>query len=50
MRAGRLASYGADKQHEAASFSLTLLGAPENLKAIAAVHPACGILACRPNS
>ncbi|MHA7274324.1 dimethylsulfone monooxygenase SfnG [Arthrobacter sp. TMT4-20] len=33
------ASYGADKQHEATSFSLALLGATEKLKVIAAVHP-----------
>ncbi|MCG2624550.1 dimethyl sulfone monooxygenase SfnG [Arthrobacter sp. I2-34] len=33
------ASYGADKQHEATSFSLGLLGATEKLKVIAAVHP-----------
>ncbi|WP_434617157.1 dimethylsulfone monooxygenase SfnG [Arthrobacter sp. A5] len=33
------ASYGADKQHEATSFSLALLGATERLKVIAAVHP-----------
>ena len=33
------ASYGADKQHEATSFSLALLGATENLKVISAVHP-----------
>ncbi|MCU1510725.1 MAG: Alkanesulfonate monooxygenase [Arthrobacter sp.] len=33
------ASYGADKQHEATSFSLALLAATERLKVIAAVHP-----------
>ncbi|WP_139003947.1 dimethylsulfone monooxygenase SfnG [Arthrobacter crystallopoietes] len=33
------ASYGADKQHEATSFSLALLGATEKLKVISAVHP-----------
>jgi dimethylsulfone monooxygenase len=33
------ASYGADQQHEATSFSLALLGATERLKVIAAVHP-----------
>ncbi len=33
------ASYGADKQHEATSFSLALLAATEKLKVIAAVHP-----------
>lgn len=33
------ASYGADKQHEATSFSLALLGATERLKVISAVHP-----------
>lgn len=33
------ASYGADKQHEATSFSLALLLATERLKVIAAVHP-----------
>ncbi|WP_432397203.1 dimethylsulfone monooxygenase SfnG [Pseudarthrobacter sp. L19] len=33
------ASYGADKQHEATSFSLGLLAATERLKVIAAVHP-----------
>ncbi|MFH5821760.1 dimethylsulfone monooxygenase SfnG [Georgenia sp. AZ-5] len=33
------ASYGADKQHEATSFSLGLLLATERLKVIAAVHP-----------
>lgn len=33
------ASYGADKQHEATSFSLALLGATEKLNVIAAVHP-----------
>ncbi|WP_125613098.1 dimethylsulfone monooxygenase SfnG [Specibacter cremeus] len=33
------ASYGADKQHEATSFSLALLGATERLNVIAAVHP-----------
>lgn len=33
------ASYGADKQHEATSFSLALLAATERLKVISAVHP-----------
>ena len=33
------ASYGADKQHEATSFSLALLAATERIKVIAAVHP-----------
>lgn len=33
------ASYGADKQHEATSFSLALLLATERLKVISAVHP-----------
>lgn len=33
------ASYGADKQHEATSFSLALLGATERLNIISAVHP-----------
>ncbi|MDQ0261584.1 dimethylsulfone monooxygenase SfnG [Sinomonas atrocyanea] len=33
------ASYGADKQHEATSFSLALLMATERLKVISAVHP-----------
>jgi dimethylsulfone monooxygenase len=33
------ASYGADKQHEATSFSLALLGATERLNVISAVHP-----------
>ncbi|NKX54312.1 dimethylsulfone monooxygenase SfnG [Arthrobacter mobilis] len=33
------ASYGADKQHEATSFSLALLGATEKLNVISAVHP-----------
>ncbi|MHB1065024.1 MAG: dimethylsulfone monooxygenase SfnG [Georgenia sp.] len=33
------AAYGADKQHEATSFSLALLLATERLKVIAAVHP-----------
>ncbi|MFC7407193.1 dimethylsulfone monooxygenase SfnG [Georgenia alba] len=33
------ASYGADQQHEATSFSLGLLTATERLKVIAAVHP-----------
>ncbi|GAA1645747.1 dimethylsulfone monooxygenase SfnG [Georgenia ruanii] len=33
------ASYGADKQHEATSFSLALLLATQRLKVIAAVHP-----------
>lgn len=33
------ASYGADKQHEATSFSLALLAATDKLKVIAAVHP-----------
>lgn len=33
------ASYGADQQHEATSFSLALLGATERLKVISAVHP-----------
>ncbi|GAB3303511.1 dimethyl sulfone monooxygenase SfnG [Epidermidibacterium keratini] len=33
------ASYGADKQHEATSFSLALLGATDRLKVISAVHP-----------
>lgn len=33
------ASYRADKQHEATSFSLALLAATERLKVIAAVHP-----------
>ncbi|GGI01848.1 dimethylsulfone monooxygenase SfnG [Arthrobacter liuii] len=33
------ASYGAEKQHEATSFSLALLGATERLKVISAVHP-----------
>lgn len=33
------ASYGADRQHEATSFSLALLLATERLKVIAAVHP-----------
>lgn len=33
------ASYGADKQHEATSFSLALLAATKKLKVIAAVHP-----------
>jgi FMNH2-dependent dimethyl sulfone monooxygenase len=34
-----LASYGADEQHEAVSFSLALLSATQRLKVIAAVHP-----------
>lgn len=34
-----LASYGADEQHEAVSFSLALLLATQRLKVIAAVHP-----------
>ena len=33
------ASYGADRQHEATSFSLALLAATERLKVISAVHP-----------
>ena len=33
------ASYGADKQHEATSFSLALLAATERLNVISAVHP-----------
>ncbi|GAA1347320.1 dimethylsulfone monooxygenase SfnG [Falsarthrobacter nasiphocae] len=33
------ASYGADKQHEATSFSLALLGATERLNVISAIHP-----------
>lgn len=33
------ASYGADRQHEATSFSLALLAATQKLRVIAAVHP-----------